>query len=283
MTVEPRRLAVLGSPIAHSQSPALHAAAYRVLGLPWQYEAIEMTTAGLPAFIGSCTPDWRGLSLTMPLKRDVLPLLDSRNRFAELTGAANTVLFDSTGLRGFNTDVYGMTEAFRSAGITRLRSVRIIGGGATAASAVAAVAALGAKRVAVSARSPEKLLGLLDLAEQLHVDLQADPLGAVDDGIVPDAVISTIPGGAELELDFDRRTRSSAIFFDVAYDPWPTPLASSWLEAGGRVLSGLDMLVYQAIMQVRIFVGGSPSRRLRGEASVLDAMRAAVGQLPANA
>jgi shikimate dehydrogenase len=275
------KLAVLGSPIAHSQSPALHRAAYGVLGLDWQYEAIEMGPAGLAEFIGSLAPDWRGLSLTMPLKRDVMPLLTVVDPFAELTGGANTVLFqkgaDGPELHGFNTDVFGIVEAFRGAGVDRLTSVRMLGAGATAASALVAVAQLGARRVVVSARSAHKLVALFDLGEQLGVEVHAARPDGVDDGIVPEAVISTLPGGADHSYRFEASTRASSVLFDVAYDPWPSPLAASWLEAGGRVIPGIEMLLYQALMQVRIFVGGSADRILPREAAVLAAMREAVG------
>ncbi|MHC5796201.1 shikimate dehydrogenase family protein [Lacisediminihabitans sp. FW035] len=275
------RLAVLGSPIAHSQSPALHRAAYGVLGLDWQYEAVEMKSSGLAAYIASRGPEWRGLSLTMPLKRDVMPLLAVADPLATLTGGANTVLFpeaaDGPGLHGFNTDVFGIVEAFRGAGVDRLDSVRMLGAGATAASALVAVAQLGARRVVVSARSAPKLVALFDLGEQLGIDVHAARPDGIDDGIVPEAVISTLPGGADHSYRFESSTRASAVLFDVAYDPWPSPLAESWLEAGGRVIPGIEMLVNQALLQVRIFVGGRADRILPREEIVLAAMRESVG------
>lgn len=275
------RLAVLGSPIAHSRSPALHLAAYRVLGLDWQYEAIEIRSDELSEFVGSRTPDWRGLSLTMPLKRDVLALLDSHDDFAELTGAANTLLFHHDAgdwtLRGFNTDVAGIAESFRAAGVHRLDSVRILGAGATAASALVAAAELGARRAVVSGRSPHGVLRLIELGERLGVDTVAPPADDSRDAAVPDAVISTLPGGAEHEHRFSDAVRESAVLFDVAYDPWPSRLASAWLELGGLVIPGIEMLVNQALVQVRIFVGGSPDIALPDEPAVASAMRAAVG------
>ena len=277
-------LAVLGSPIVHSKSPALHRAAYRVLGLDWHYDAFEVAPAGLEDFIRSCGNQWRGLSLTMPLKHDVMPLLDFADPVAILSGGANTVLFregraEQT-LHGFNTDVFGIVEAFRHVGVARLSTVRILGAGATAASALIAVAQLGADRVLVSARSEIKLVTLVELGRQLGVDVRAarsDSVTSVDDGIVPDAVISTLPGGADHPYRFDAPTRASSVLFDVAYDPWPSPLAASWLEAGGRVIPGIEMLVNQALMQVRIFVGGGADRILPGEEAVRAAMRESVG------
>src|SRR4051794_12969885 len=100
-----RRAAVLGSPIAHSLSPALHRAAYIELGLDWTYDAIECDEAALPAFVQSLDASWVGLSLTMPLKRAVLPLLAEMSETVRLTGAANTVLFRDGRTVGDNTDV----------------------------------------------------------------------------------------------------------------------------------------------------------------------------------
>ena len=259
----------------------MHRAAYRVLGLDWHYDAFEVATAGLEEFIRSRGLHWRGLSLTMPLKHDVMPLLDFVDPVAVLSGGANTVLFqESEGgatLHGFNTDVFGIVEAFRHAGVARLSEVRILGAGATAASALIAVAKLGAGRVLVSARSEIKLVALVELGRQLGVDVLAAPQDSVDSGTVPDAVISTLPGGADHPYRFDAPTRASSVLFDVAYDPWPSPLAASWLEADGQVIPGIEMLVNQALMQVRIFVGGGADRILPREAAVLAAMRESVG------
>ena len=275
------RLAVLGSPIAHSKSPALHRAAYRVLGLDWHYEAFEVVPAGLKDFIRSCGVQWRGLSLTMPLKHDVMPLLDFRDPVAVLSGGANTVLFrrggDGTTLHGFNTDVFGIVEAFRHAGVARLSTVRMLGAGATAASALVAVAQLGADRVLVSARSEGKFVALVEIGRQIGVKVHAARPDTAESDIVPDAVISTLPGGADHPYRFDAPTRASSVLFDVAYDPWPSPLAASWLEADGQVIPGIEMLVNQALMQVRIFVGGGVDRILPREEAVRAAMRESVG------
>jgi shikimate dehydrogenase len=270
------RLAVLGSPISHSKSPAIQRAAYGVLGLDWTYESAEVTGESLGAFVAECGAEWRGLSLTMPLKRDILPLLAWRHELVDLVGGANTVLLTDDGLRGFNTDVPGAEWALREAGVTSLGFVRILGSGATAASLLAAVARLGARRVLVSARTPERAAPLVDLGKQLGVEVAVRPWGIEDRSlIVPDAIISTVPGG-ENDLLFPEAVRSASVLFDVAYDPWPSALSSQWDAAGGRVISGLDLLVHQAIGQVRVFVAGDPEQPLPHETEVLAAMRAAV-------
>jgi shikimate dehydrogenase len=269
------RLAVLGSPIAHSRSPVLHRAAYEVLGLDWSYEAVDVGRNQLAEFVRSRDDSWRGLSLTMPLKLEILPLLQHVSELARETGSANTVLFDGHGVRGFNTDVYGLEQGFLRHGRTSLRSVLILGGGATAASGLVASARLGARTVFVGVRSPEKAQGLRDVGRAQGVDVQVrslDDLLQVDEAL--DAVISTLPNGAGVEVALDPDTVRAATLFDVAYSPWPTPLVESW--QGESVIGGLEMLVLQALAQVRIFVAGDPDAPLERDDEVLGAMFASV-------
>lgn len=271
----PERLAVLGSPIAHSLSPVLHRAAYGVLGLDWSYEAIDMPRDQLAAFVTSRDESWRGLSLTMPLKVEILPLLTEVSELARETGSANTVLYSRLGLRGFNTDVYGLVGGLSRHGRTSLDSVLVLGGGATAASALVAAARLGARTVFVGVRSPERASGLRAIAAAQGVEIQVRELAdllEIDERL--DAVISTLPNGAAVEVALDPDTISEATLFDVAYSPWPTPLAASW--TGEDVIGGLEMLVLQALAQVRIFVHGDPDLTLPRDDEVLAAMFAAV-------
>jgi len=129
------RCAVLGSPIAHSLSRAMHRAAYAALGLDWQYDAYEVEEAELAGFVAGLGQDVRGLSLTMPLKRVALDLVDTVDPVAELIGAANTMLLEPDGSRSaHNTDVPGLVNAFAERGITAAESAVVLGGGATAAS-----------------------------------------------------------------------------------------------------------------------------------------------------
>jgi shikimate dehydrogenase len=274
-----RTLAVLGSPIAHSKSPRLHAAAYRVLGLPWTYSAVEVVEGSLGAFINTCDASWRGLSLTMPLKREVLPMLASSSAVVQTVGAANTVLFDDDmTMRGFNTDVAGIVAAFADHGVSALDRVQILGGGATAASVLAAVAQLGATRALVMARDPGRASGLEPLATRLGIELTIRRLGVADRSLsVPSAVISTLPGGAEHGLAFPEVVRQQAALLDVAYEPWPSTLAAAWTAVGGTVVSGLEMLMHQAVGQVRIFVTGREGGVLPDEQRVIGAMRESVG------
>jgi shikimate dehydrogenase len=254
----------------------LHRAAYRELGLPWTYDAIEMTSDRLEPFLAGLGSEWRGFSLTMPVKHALMPLLDERHERVRLTGVCNTVLLDGARRRGFNTDIHGIVAAFREAGVVRSDHVQVLGGGATASSAIVAAAELGAARVTVSARSPQRALPLADLGPMLGILVEIEQLGdPLEDA--PDAIISTLPNGADAGLHFDARLRREAVLLDVAYDPWPSPLAQRWREADGLVISGLEMLLHQAVVQIRIFTDGDPDVALPGEGGVIAAMRSALG------
>lgn len=271
-------LAVLGSPIEHSKSPQLHRAAYDALGLDWAYDQVDVAEDALASYIDELGDDWRGLSLTMPLKQAVMPLLTQTDPVAEKTGAANTVLFDGEDVRGFNTDVAGMVRALSAAGVTSARYVHILGGGATAASALVAAAELGAERVDVHVRNLEHSLWLEPLAHELGLMVRLRPFSQADRSLeIPDVVISTLPHGVTTDALYTDSTRRRALLLDVAYEPWPSVLGAAWYAVGGRVVSGLAMLAHQALIQVRIFVSGDPLEPLPGEDAVLTAMLDSVG------
>jgi shikimate dehydrogenase len=250
--------AVLGSPIARSLSPALHRAAYDALGLTdWTYRAVECTEAGLAQTLrGLEAEGLAGASLTMPLKRAVLPLLARVERLAADVGAANTVLFGGIAgdWWGGNTDVPGMVDVLRAAGVTRSQSFTVLGGGATAASAVAAAAALSVREVVIVARRPEALADLIAVGERLTVAVDGRGWTEAAGAMTADVVVSTVPAGAADALA-DAVPAAPGLLFDVVYAPWPTALAGAWATAGGQVVGGLDLLVAQAAEQVRLMTG----------------------------
>ncbi|GAA1754603.1 shikimate dehydrogenase [Agromyces humatus] len=271
-----RRLAVLGSPIGHSRSPALHRAAYARLGLDWEYHAIEMDGSRLGGFIDGLDASWRGLSLTMPLKQDVLPMLDHVDEVAQFTGAANTVVFDGGSRRGFNTDIGGIVRTLAESDVRRVVHGAIVGAGATALSALVAMAALGAGDVRVLVRRPGAAQPVVELGRRLGVVVEESPIAALADIDDADLVVSTLPGSAGLDVVPNPTLAATAPLLDVAYDPWPTALGASWLEGGGRVVHGLGMLLHQALLQVRIFVNGDPNAPLDDDDDVLAVMRDAL-------
>lgn len=252
-----RRAAVLGSPIAHSLSPALHRAAYASLGLDWAYTAIEVDEQGLPGFIAGLDGTWAGLSLTRPLKECVLDLLDEVDDESARIRSVNTVLPCPSGWRGTNTDVYGITEALVRAGLTvGPGTATVLGAGATARSAIAALARLGAESVTVCARRIEAADEVVELGRALGLACRARDLAPDLAAAAADVVISTLPGQAGAAWQSVGQ-QAPGILLDASYHPWPTPLASTW--GGPGVASGRDMLLWQAVEQVRLMTGHEPA------------------------
>lgn len=263
------RCAVLGDPIGHSLSPVLHRTAYDVLGLgpEWRYDAVRVPSGGLAAFLSSLAAgEWRGLSLTMPLKREVLDLVGPRSSAVELTGAANTLVLDADGVaRLDNTDLPGAAAAVRERYADDLAVATILGAGATAASVGLALVGEGAREVRLLARSAARAAETAS-AIAAHASGPTVTVGDLEqDPVAGDVVVSTIPVGAQTP-GLVARCDAVPVTFEVLYDPWPTPLAEAALAAGRVLVGGLDLLVHQAVLQVEAFTGRK---------GPLDAMRAA--------
>ena len=268
---------MLGHPVAHSLSPAMHRAAYVELGLDWSFEALDVDVDGLAAFVAWAGsepgpgPAWRGLALTMPLKRAVLGLLDSADDAVRTVGAANTLLWEPDGTRrGANTDVPGLVDALRAAGSNSgsipgsisgsiSGPVTVLGGGATAASAVAALAMLGAGEVEVRVREPARAAELLPVAGRVGVVLRvvelssrwSEPAGVLVSTVPAGAALATLPGSGWLRT----RAPQPAVVLDAVYDPWPSVLLERAAAMGARTVSGVDLLAYQARSQLRLMCG----------------------------
>ncbi|EDY58420.1 MULTISPECIES: shikimate dehydrogenase [Streptomyces] len=255
-----RRAAVLGKPIAHSLSPVLHVAAYEELGLTgWSYDRFELDEAALPAFVEQLGPEWAGLSLTMPLKRAVIPLLDGISDTAASVEAVNTVVFTEDGRRlGDNTDIPGMVAALRERGIEQVDSAAILGAGATASSALAALARICTGAVVAYVRSEARAAEMRQWGERLDVEIRTADWADAAEALRAPLVIATTPAGATDALAHAVPERPAALF-DVLYDPWPTELAARWSMIGGAVVSGLDLLVHQAVLQVEQMTGRVPA------------------------
>ncbi|MEU0676695.1 shikimate dehydrogenase [Streptomyces sp. NPDC006172] len=262
------RAAVLGSPIAHSLSPVLHRAAYRALELTdWTYERFEVDEAALPAFVEGLGGEWAGLSLTMPLKRAVIPLLDEVSETAAAVEAVNTLVFTEDGRRvGDNTDIPGMVAALREHGVEQVDSAAVLGAGATASSALAALSRVCSGEVVAYVRSEARAAEMREWGERLDVDVRIADWADAAEALTFPLVVATTPAGTTDALAASVPERPTTLF-DVLYEPWPTELAARWSMFGGAVVSGLDLLVHQAVLQVE---------QMTGRASApLDAMRKA--------
>ncbi|MCU1530667.1 MAG: shikimate dehydrogenase [Arthrobacter sp.] len=285
------RAAVLGHPIGHSKSPALHRAAYAYLGVDLAYSAIDVTEAALPAFMARVREDlregdgWRGLSVTMPLKSAMAEEVDEVRGIARRLGVVNTVAFEpgdgATRLVGYNTDVAGIVNALRHAGAAATPTAVVLGGGGTAAAAIAALKELGAPGVKLFVRDVRRAAEGRAASAAVALPIQVLPIaGAAAAMAAADVVISTLPPraadflAAELAQQLAGNARETpGVLLDAAYDPWPSRIASAWQDAGGAVVPGLEMLIYQAVEQVRHFTGLG----VAVPAEVIDVMCDAVG------
>ena len=277
------RAAVLGHPISHSKSPALHLAAYAKLGVEIAYTAVDLTEQALPAFMQRVRNQegWRGLSVTMPLKTGMISEVDEVRGVASTLGVVNTVAFEEAGgsVRriGYNTDVTGIVNAVRNARAVASPSAVVLGGGGTAAAAVAALKDLGTTHAQVFVRDTARAAEARAAAAGVGLAIDVRPLTeAATPTASADVVISTLPPRAADDLAAEiaaMGTGTHGVLLDVAYDPWPSNIAAVWQAGGGTVVPGLEMLLYQAVEQVRLFTG-------RGDdvnAAVIDVMCDSVG------
>ncbi|MES6483256.1 shikimate dehydrogenase [Cutibacterium acnes] len=245
------RCAVIGHPVAYSLSPAIHRAAYQVLGLEWSYQAIDVEPGGLRAFIEGLDGSWRGLSVTMPHKADLVELGET-DATVDMLGAANTwVCRDGTTIVR-NTDVTGAEAALRARGVTDVEKVVMLGAGATARSVLAAAIGMGAGEAVVMSRSRERSTKILKLADGLGIRVAWLPFESEPPRC--NLIVSTVPAGSLIRRAEDLAARANAVF-DVVYDPWPTPLAVAGKIAGATVIDGLDLLAGQAVGQVQLMTG----------------------------
>lgn len=256
----PRAAAILGSPVSHSLSPALHLAAYEALGLTgWTYERMECTAERLPALVSGLDERYVGLSVTMPGKRAALAFADHRTERAMAVGSANTLVRRDGGWHADCTDVDGASAALADLGVDNGAGSHavLVGAGGTAAPVVAALAAAGFRDLSVVARSRERASEVLAVAGAYGIAAEVlafEPGSALRERTRDCAVlVNTVPAAAAASLI--PALSSAPRLFDVIYSPWPTPLAAAVEAAGGMVVGGLVMLLNQAFGQVEQFTG----------------------------
>ena len=257
-----KHYAVLGSPISHSKSPIIHTAAFAALGADSDYQAIELA-GDLSDFMAKQGSGFQGFSLTMPLKEEALNFAERADSLAIGTGAANTLVKTESGWDAYNTDVFGIQQAVSG---LRFRTVSLIGTGATARSAIVAMQELD-KQVTLWGRNPASVRQL-----SAEFDVASQPL--LHRACEADLVISTLPPRALDEHLPSLKTAPGGVLLDVAYDPWPSKAAELWGK--DRTISGIEMLLWQALGQQRLFAGNDLDEPLENEKELLQAIRSAL-------
>lgn len=273
-----RRFAVVGDPVAHSLSPVMHRAAYRELGVDdARYDARTVAAGELRAFLDSgAGRGMSGLSVTMPLKPEALRLARERDAVSAALGVANTLLaLPEGGWRAENHDVDGIVRSLRDHGADRVGTAAILGSGATAMSAAAALVRLGVHDVSLTARTPERLAPVAAVLE--HGGARVRVRGWDDAAAVLDCEVAISALAVDGAVHLARRLQLARVdgprrMLDVLYDPWPAPVARVLGERGSEVASGLEMLAHQAARQVESMLGVAQAP----VAVMLDAARAEI-------
>jgi len=249
--------AVIGSPVRHSRSPAIHNAAFAAAGLDWVYLAFEVTKeVAVTAVRGAAALGVRGLSVTMPLKEAVIGAVDELSATAAALGAVNTLTMAGGRIRGDNTDGAGLVRALGAAGAAATgRTVAVLGAGGAARAAALALAGAGASAVIVVNRDPGRAEVAASLAGVVGRVGRPRDVGLAD--LVVHATPVGMAGGmaeGQLPIGADQ-LHSGQTVVDLVYHPLRTPLLAAATAAGATTLDGLGMLVHQAALQFEAWTG----------------------------
>lgn len=245
------RGAVLGYPIEHSLSPTLHNAAFKLLGLSGQYSAIEVKSGQLQNFLESQGADFDYLSLTMPLKEEALDLkMDlAIDALGTRIQSLNTLIRKGKSWSATSTDGSGFVKALANAGYTNFEKVLILGAGGTARAVAGALDEI-ATSVDVMRRSVRRSPAIAACFQKIECNfLDWDDLADLRSY---DLVVNTTPSGAADLVAENLPRKIDGLLFDVLYKPWPTLLARRWSDAGGKTISGYELLLYQGIDQLNL-------------------------------
>jgi shikimate dehydrogenase len=268
------KFCVVGSPVDHSLSPVIHQAAYSHLGFDFVYERHEVLSGRLGDFIEET--EFSGISVTMPLKQEAFSFAGLSSEPATATGVANTLVSTSSGWVAHNTDVFGISQSIKSRAVAN--EVVVLGSGATARSALVAINHLyPTAKILLVARSSESANEILEFAKTLTTNVSLDA-PSLETLVTADVVVSTVPAtGFEMlwaEL-WASANRAKGLLLDVAYSPWPSPAARAW---GPNSVSGLEMLIWQAVQQVRLFADSQDESSDFDSSALYEVMKKAVAE-----
>jgi shikimate dehydrogenase len=269
-----RLLALIGQPVSHSLSPAMHNAAFTAEGLDYVYVCLDVDPDDLPAAVrGAAALKMRGFNITMPHKRAMVPLVDELDDSARISGAVNTVVIEGPTLRGYNTDGGGMVMACREAGIELSgRRALILGAGGAAAAVAVAFDEADIGELRIANRSGAHATELRDKLRAAGMEkVETYPLDALDEAIHgAEVVVNTTPLGMKegdpLPLA-DRYVEEGRAICDAVYLPGrETPLVRLARERGVPVVAGDRMLLYQGVLAQSLWTGREPNVKVMDRA-----------------
>lgn len=252
------RLAVLGTPIAHSLSPAIHTAALAAAGIPGRYEARDVDAAGFAAAVADIrSGELDGASVTMPHKTRALEASDRATAEARRAGAANTLVRVGALVSGHNTDIAGIRGAWTWNSLDPEGPVVVLGAGGAAA---AALLALDGRQLCVAARRPE---AASHLVESLDIEARVADLSET---VIGATVVNATPIGMAGEALPGHLIEACVGYFEMAYASGSTPAEKAVAAAGRPTSSGVDLLVAQARIAFRLWTGRDVSIEVLREA-----------------
>ncbi|MDD7504823.1 MAG: shikimate dehydrogenase [Actinomycetaceae bacterium] len=269
---------VVGHPIEHSMSPILMGAAH--VGVVCNRH--DLLPGELASYVASRGSEYAGLSVTMPFKHEAFTVCDMVDGLAQNVGSINTLVFQPTGssrmVIGFNTDVAGIVNAVREVNGSERGYTKavILGSGATASSALAALVQLKAEDITVCARTLAGPRNATTAAHRMNIDIHTAPLNKIDMALRgADLVISTLPAhAADPWIDaLDSIDFGAVTLLDVVYDPDPSDLVERVRTDGGVIVPGWLMLLHQGIMQAQLFSGKAPNAQAMRKALIAEVER----------
>jgi len=254
---------VLGDPVSHSLSPAMHNAAFKALGMDCEYHAFRVRKEFLhDAIHGACALGFGGLNLTIPLKEKALEIVNLKpTDLAKQIGAVNTVDFKK-GIIGYNTDGLGAKMALtESDEKIKGKNVLLLGAGG-AARAIAFTLAKEGANVTIANRTPERAISLakeIESAGKISASSLMDLKNLVknSDILINSTSIGMSPGVLETPVTSDIM-HGDLVVFDIVYNPLNTRLLQEAKKAGAKTIDGVKMLVYQGAEAFKIWTGKTP-------------------------
>jgi len=262
------KLAIIGYPLGHSLSPAMHNAALKELGIEGNYIVLETPPAKLAERLFSLKEeDFRGFNVTIPHKVEIMKYLDSIDDFAKTVGAVNTVVIDENKkLHGYNTDVYGFVQAIPlkiRENITG-KYAAVLGSGGAARAVLAGLLELGIQKISIFARNQEKSQELKEIFS--NIEISCHDLAENIDLCTFSIVVNTTPlgmQGANEEISpLNQKSIATlpedALVYDIVYKPKKTKLLEYAEKRGLKTLNGLEMLILQGAKGFKLWTGQKP-------------------------